>query len=41
MGIGLIKWLIHMVEISSKLEVFEFLGGAEPPIRGLTIIEKS
>ena len=26
---------MHMVSISSKLEVFEFSGGAETPIRGL------
>ena len=30
-----------MVYISSKLEVFDFSGGQNPPIRGLTITERS
>ena len=34
LGICLIQWLIHMVKISSKSEVFEFSGGQKPPIRG-------
>ena len=30
-----------MVEISSKSEVYDFSEGQKPPIRGLTIIERS
>ena len=34
LGICLILWLIHMVKISSKSEVFQFSVGAEPLIKG-------
>ena len=30
LGICLISWLIHMVKISSKSEVFQFSGGRTP-----------
>ena len=33
--IWLIQWLIHMVKISSKSEVFQFSGGQNPQLRGL------
>ena len=36
LGICLLWWLIHMVKISSKLEVFQLSGGQKPPLRGLT-----
>ena len=32
---------MHMVEISSKSEIFDFSGGQRPPIRGIKIIERS
>ena len=41
LGICLISWLIHMVYISSKSEVFDFSGGQKPLLGGLTTIEKS
>ena len=41
LGICLIQWLVHMVKISSKSELFDFSGGQKPSIRGLTIIKRS
>ena len=38
---SLIQWLVHIVNISSNSEVFDFSGGQKPPIRGLTTIKRS
>ena len=41
LGICLILWLLHMVTISTKSEVFQFSGGQNPLLGGLTIIKRS
>ena len=34
LGICLMQWLLHMVKISSKSEVFQFSEGQNPLLRG-------